>query len=63
MACAPRNPDELSYLIGTGAGAIALDPVDFEQCFQARHFKKLNADVRRAWEDVFGAFNAYDLIS
>lgn len=62
MACAPRNPDEMSYLISTGARAIALDPVDFENCFNSRHFLNLNRDVRSSWESVFGNVNAYDLI-
>lgn len=62
MACAPRNPGELSYLISTGAGSIALDPVDFDNCFNARHFINLNRDVRNSWESVFGNVNAYDLV-
>lgn len=62
MACAPRNPDELSYLISTGARSIALDPVDFDNCFNARHFLNLNHDVRSSWEKVFGDVNAYDLV-
>lgn len=62
MACAPRTPDELSYLISTGARSIALDPVDFDNCFNARHFINLNHDVRNSWESVFGDVAAYDLI-
>lgn len=62
MACAPRNPDEMSYLISTGARSIALDPVDFDNCFNSRHFLNLNHDVRSSWERVFGDVNAYDLI-
>ncbi len=62
MACAPRNPDELSYLISTGARSIALDPVDFDNCFNACHFLNLNHDVRSSWESVFGDVNAYDLV-
>lgn len=62
MACAPRTPDELSYLISTGATSIALDPIDFDNCFNARHFINLNHDVRNSWESVYGNKNAYDLI-
>lgn len=62
MACAPRNPDELSYLISTGVRSIALDPVDFDHCFNSRHFINLNRDVRKSWESVFGNVNAYDLV-
>lgn len=62
MACAPRTPDELSYLMSTGASCIALDPEDFDNCFNARLFKNLNRDVRSSWEQVFGDVGAYDLI-
>ena len=62
MACAPRTPDELSYLMSTGAQATILDPVDFDNCFNSRHFISLNRDVRNSWESVFGDVNAYDLV-
>lgn len=62
MACAPRTPDELSYLMSTGATSVALDPEDFENCFNARLFINLNQDVRRSWEAVFGNVGADELI-
>ena len=61
MACAPRTPDELSYLMSTGATSVALDPEDFENCFNARLFINLNQDVRRSWEAVFGNVGADEL--
>lgn len=54
MACAPRTPDELAYLIRHRATSIALAPIDFDNCFNARHFINLNHDVRNSWESVYG---------
>lgn len=54
MACAPRTPDEISYLISTGAGSITLDPFDFDRCFASRHFQNIHQGVRKGWEDVYG---------
>ena len=54
MACAPRTPDEISYLISTGAGSITLDPFDFDNCFASRHFQGIHQGVRKGWEEVYG---------
>ncbi len=62
MACAPRTPDEMSYLFASGASAIILDPIDFDNCFNSRHFMALNKNVRADWEKVYGDVAAYDLI-
>ncbi len=54
MACAPRTPDEISYLVSTGAGSITLDPYDFDRCFADRNFQGIHKGVRAGWEAVYG---------
>ena len=54
MACAPRTPDEISYLVSTGAGSITLDPFDFDRCFADRNFQGIHKGVRAGWEEVYG---------
>lgn len=54
MACAARTPDEISYLISTGAGSITLDPYDFDVCFGSRNFQGVHKGVRAGWESVYG---------
>ncbi len=61
MACAPRTADELSYLVGSGASAIILDPMDFENCFSSRHFLAVHHDVRNSWEEVYGKQNIWEM--
>lgn len=61
MACAPRTPDEMSYLVESGAPAIILDPIDFDNCFSARHFQALHKDVRNSWEEVYGKTNIWEM--
>lgn len=62
MACAPRNPDEISYLISTGAGSITLDPFDFDRCFADRNFQGVHKGVRAGWEEVFGTTPIQDML-
>jgi len=55
MACAARTPDEISYLISTGAGSITLDPFDFDVCFAHRNFQGVHKGVRASWESIYGS--------
>ena len=54
MACAPRTPDEISYMISSGVGSITLDPSDFDACFSNRNFQAVHKDVRASWESIYG---------
>lgn len=62
MACAPRTPDEISYLISTGAGSITLDPFDFDNCFASRHFQNIHKGVRAGWEAVYGQTSIREML-
>ncbi len=62
MACAPRTPDEISYLISTGAGSITLDPYDYDRCFSSRHFQAVHQSVRNGWKSVYGEKTIRDMI-
>lgn len=62
MACAPRDAREIAYLISTGAGAITLDPFDFDRCFGDRNFQGVHKGVRAGWESVYGKTQVKDML-